>query len=46
MRAEYKIPIDVQNSLSNEAVELIKKLFTIDADKRPSAKALLNDPWL
>lgn len=45
MRADYKIPSEVAATLSNEAINLIRKLFTIDADKRPSARDVLNDPW-
>jgi len=33
--AEYKVPSDVLGSLSEEAVDLLAVLFTIDADKRP-----------
>jgi serine/threonine protein kinase len=46
MRADYKLPPEVQSSLSPEAVNLLKRIFTIDADKRPSARDLLSDPWL
>lgn len=45
MRADYKIPSEVAATLSNEAINLIRKLFTIDANKRPSARDVLNDPW-
>jgi serine/threonine protein kinase len=46
MRADYKLPTEVINSISPEAVSLLKKLFMIDPSKRPSAKDILNDPWL
>ena len=46
MRADYKLPSEVQTSLSPEAVNLLQRLFQIDANKRPGAKELLNDPWL
>ena len=46
MRAEYRLPTEVQNSLSSDAVNLIKKLFIIDAANRPTAKEVLCDPWL
>ena len=46
MRADYKLPSDVQSSLSQEAINLLRRIFTIDADQRPSARDLLNDPWL
>lgn len=45
MRADYKLPPEVQSSLSNEAINLLRRIFAIDADKRPSARDLLNDPW-
>lgn len=44
--AEYKIPPDVYTSLSTDAIELIAALFSINAEKRPSAKELLNHAWL
>lgn len=46
MRAEYKLPSEVQSTLSTDAVNLIKKLFIIDAGQRPTAKEILCDPWL
>ena len=46
MRADYKLPSDVQAALSSEAINLLKKIFSIDANRRPSARDLLNDPWL
>lgn len=46
MRADYRLPTEVQSTLSVEAVNLLKKLFIIDANKRPTAKEVLNDPWL
>ena len=46
MRAEYRLPSEVQSTLSSDAVNLIKKLFIIDAAQRPTAKEVLNDPWL
>ena len=45
MRADYKLPTEVINGLSSEAVTLLKKIFSIDANRRPSARDLLNDPW-
>jgi serine/threonine protein kinase len=46
MRAEYRLPSEVQSSLSLDAVNLIKRLFIIDAGQRPTAKEVLSDPWL
>ena len=46
MRAEYKLPSEVSSILSLEAINLLKKLFMIDANKRPSAKEVLSDVWL
>lgn len=45
-RAAYKLPTEVESSLSPEALELLASLFHLDADKRPSAKNILNHPWL
>jgi serine/threonine protein kinase len=46
MRADYKLPSEVQATLSNDAISLLKKIFSIDPAKRPTAKELLYDPWL
>jgi MAP/microtubule affinity-regulating kinase len=46
MRADYKLPSEVSGLLSAEAVSLLKKLFMIDANKRPSAKEVLCDSWI
>ena len=46
MRADYRLPSEVQSQLSPEATDLLKRLFSVDAEKRPTAKELLNDPWL
>lgn len=46
MRADYRLPPEVQQTLSPEAINLLKKLFMIDAAKRPLAKEVLADPWL
>ncbi len=43
MRADYKIPSEVAVTLSNDAINLIRKIFAIDANKRPSARDILND---
>ena len=44
--AEYKVPIDFHSSLSAEAIDLLASLFTIDGEKRISAKEILNHSWL
>jgi MAP/microtubule affinity-regulating kinase len=44
-RADYRLPSDVYNSLSQEALTLLRKVFNVDADKRPSAREILADPW-
>jgi serine/threonine protein kinase len=47
MRADYRIPSEVINSgLSSEAIELLKKLFMINAEQRPSARTALTDEWV
>lgn len=40
--SDYKIPSDIISQLSVDAIDLISQLFIISADKRPSAKELLN----
>ncbi len=45
-RAEYKLPSDVETTLSFEAKDLIRRLFTIDANVRPSGKEILVDSWI
>jgi serine/threonine protein kinase len=46
MRADYKLPSEVSSTLSQEAINLLKRIFSIDANRRPSARDILNDPWL
>jgi serine/threonine protein kinase len=46
MRADYKLPPEVSGSLSIEAVNLLKRIFSIDPNRRPTARDILNDPWL
>ena len=45
-RADYKLPSEVYNSLSGAAIDLISSLFSTNADTRPTAKQILNHPWL
>lgn len=45
-RADYKLPAEVHNSLSGAAIDLISSLFNTNADARPTAKQILNHPWL
>jgi serine/threonine protein kinase len=44
--ANYNIPSSVQNTLSDEAKDLLTLLFSIKAESRPTAKELLKHPWL
>jgi len=44
--AEYKVPVDVISALSGEVVDLLASLFTINGEKRISAKEILNHAWL
>jgi serine/threonine protein kinase len=44
--SDYKIPSDVYHTLSQEAIDLIASLFSTQAEKRPTAKELLQLPWL
>jgi serine/threonine protein kinase len=46
MRADYKLPPEVSSSLSADAINLLKKIFSIDPNRRPTAREILNDPWL
>jgi hypothetical protein len=40
------VPADVQAVLSPEAIDLIASLFNTIAEKRPTAKDVLNHKWL
>lgn len=44
--AEYKVPQELKDTLSEEALELIDMLFQIDAESRPSAKEVMQHKWL
>ena len=46
MRADYKLPSEVSSTISIEAINLLKRIFSVDANKRPTARDLLNDPWM
>jgi serine/threonine protein kinase len=46
MRADYNLPPEVSTSLSQDAINLLKKIFSIDPNRRPSARDVLNDIWL
>ena len=46
MRADYKLPSEVSSTLSIDAINLLKRIFSVDANKRPTARDLLNDPWM
>jgi serine/threonine protein kinase len=46
MRADYKLPPEVASTLSADAINLLKKIFSIDANRRPTAREILTDPWL
>ena len=46
MRADYKLPSEVSSTLSIEAINLLKRIFSVDANKRPTARDLLNNPWM
>jgi hypothetical protein len=46
MRADYKLPSEVASTLTPDAINLLKKIFSIDANRRPTARDILNDPWL
>jgi len=44
--ANYNIPSVVETSLSPQAKDLLALLFSIKAEDRPTAKELLEHPWL
>ena len=44
--ADYHLPSDLAEKLSPQAIDLLACLFEVDANKRPSAKELLQHPWL
>lgn len=44
--ADYKVPSDLQETLSEESLQLIDMLFQIDAEDRPTAKDILTHAWL
>jgi calcium/calmodulin-dependent protein kinase I len=44
--AEYDYPEPYFDEISDKALDLIDKMLVIDADKRLSAKQVLNHPWL
>ena len=44
-KADYHIPSEVICELSGEAKDLIKQLFSISADERPTAKQVLAHSW-
>ncbi len=44
--ADYRIPSEVYESMSCEAIDLLSRLFTINADERITAKEILQHPWL
>jgi hypothetical protein len=44
--ADYKVPPEVYVVLSQEAIDLLALLFLTNADKRPTAKEVLNHAWL
>jgi len=45
-KADYHVPLDVLSYLSVESLDLISKLFCINADERLTAKQVLSHPWL
>lgn len=40
------IPEDIKHLISSDAKDFINKCFTIDSEKRPTAKQLLNHPFM
>lgn len=44
--SDYKLPSEVKSYLSAEAIDLLSKLFLLNADERPTAKEVLAHPWL
>ena len=44
--ADYRLPSEVLNSLTPQAVDLIAKLFATNADRRVGCKEILAHTWL
>jgi serine/threonine protein kinase len=44
--ADYRLPTEVLNTLSPQAVDLIAKLFVTNADRRVGCKEILAHTWL
>ena len=45
-KSDYRIPSEVLTYLSEDAKDLIRKMFSINADERPSASRILRHPWI
>jgi serine/threonine protein kinase len=46
MKGEYDFPNEFFDQVSEEAKDVIRKLLTIDPDRRMTAEQLINDPWV
>jgi serine/threonine protein kinase len=44
-RADYRYSSQISHLISDEAKDLIARLFSLDADLRPSARDILHHPW-
>ncbi|CAB4069899.1 CHEK2 [Lepeophtheirus salmonis] len=43
---DYYFDQRMWDSISDQAIDLVRKLLTVDVSKRPSAAQILNHPWL
>ena len=45
-RAEYRLPSEVQESLSSDCLSLLKSMFALDAARRPTSREILCHSWI
>lgn len=45
-KADYHLLPEVEMGLSPDAIDLLGRLFSLNADERPNAKQILNHPWI
>jgi len=44
-RADYILPSEVYNSVSAEGLSVLRRIFNIEPEKRPTAREILHDEW-
>lgn len=45
LKGQFTFPVEEWGKVSQNAKDLIKKMLTLDPEKRPSADQLLKEPW-